>query len=523
MPVIESVKDQEVGNPVSGTINERPAAPTIGDIMSIHGIRGGQSQEASEYIDRIKKAVQAFTTTEKVQVRRLGNDENITVFTVGKDSVILRTDSEVVSNLNELLVEADLQRVYKEFKAIYPENQLINIIACNKYMYGKASQMTTYIKELLHTRNSEFIKNFTVKSFTRKYKLEIDTDVTAVKQYLEMNSPNATRTVDFGFTASVVDNEQDSSGGYQKREPIFAVSGYVDFVEIAQSSGYIAGFSTGPSRFQPIIHVTDICSTIVSSKILALAIPLAAEIFVNRELWKTPFLTLGRTDINIGNLLLDPEKNTPYKAKTATDIARTFTNIEPPLFTVDVISGAAGLPGLNRFTNPDRHHLISQDIADFLDTDERGILPSDGKAVSYNVDREIVGIVESAKGLKGASLLDTRDISYLFATSLLGYSDKIRHLMRGSSDPIAKYELIKEIIGEVIPTGLNTIALINGDFITKIAVIISSKIDIVLPTNNTAQQIDISKYTDLTYNGVSTFSTSNNSNMNFQQGSYTSY
>ena len=221
--------------------------------------------------------------------------------------------------------------------------------------------------------------------------------------------------------------------------------------------------------------------------------------------------------------LLDPEKNTPYKAKTATDIARTFTNIEPPLFTVDVISGAAGLPGLNRFTNPDRHHLISQDIADFLDTDERGILPSDGKAVSYNVDREIVGIVESAKGLKGASLLDTRDISYLFATSLLGYSDKIRHLMRGSSDPIAKYELIKEIIGEVIPTGLNTIALINGDFITKIAVIISSKIDIVLPTNNTAQQIDISKYTDLTYNGVSTFSTSNNSNMNFQQGSYTSY
>jgi len=524
MAIVESKAESSASNATSSGSKKVGAAPSIGAIMNAHGIHGGQSAEAADYINRIRASVEASTNNFKIEAKRLGNDENVTVFSSKEYSVILQTDAEKVNNLNELLVESDLRKIYADYQKAYPKHRLLNTVACNKFMYGKHSQMAMYIKEMLSTTESDFIKGFSVDSFSSRYRLEVDTDLTSVKQFFETNSPNATRCVDFGFTANIVDNDQPNNMGarYDKRDPMFAVGGYVDFIEIPQNTNpYVQiNQAVSQSKYQPIIHITEICSAITSAKILALAIPLAGEIFVSRGLWKSPFMTLGRTDVNIGNLLIDYEKKKPYEADSATDVARVFTNIEPPIFCIDIMSGHATIPGISRFANPSQHGALKEDLASFLQ-----IRPGDfPQSIAYNVDRDIVGVMESSKTIKGSGIMDTRDISYLWAVQKLGFSDKVRSLMRGPDDPVGRFELVRSLInGEVYPAGLNMVTMLDGKFVSQIAMIIASRIKIDLPSTSEVPQINIANFVDQAYKGTNNVFTPSQSTQNFQAGQYINY
>ena len=318
-----------------------------------------------------------------------------------------------------------------------------------------------------------------------------------VRQFFDAHSTSNVVSGDFGFIASLMDKNENRLHNFNPGTPMFGVTGYVEFIR-NESTGILT----------PMVHVTDILSVLADPKIMAIALPLIGEVFIGNNLWRQPYTSIGKSDINIGNLIVDQASQKPLEVKNDADFRKLFHDwIGAPILCIDIKMGAASIPGINKITRPSDHDLFSKEIYDFL-----GISPSIGDGgLGQNIFKEIIGVVETSKSSKFTNLMDTRDVTYVFAVSKLKWSPKLDVLLcRSDSDPVRRFEMIRDIIGEVAPTHSSITTMLNGTFIRTIANTLAAKVTVNMPTSSDMPSIDLTNFANKAYQpGIPVFGQAN--------------
>lgn len=459
--------DKDAGNAIKLT-----------DLFAKCSSQGGWSGDAAEYLQAIRKILEDASMPVKATMHYL-NDDAVTFNTSDKNSIVLVRENDIV-NIQALIADAKFYSAKDAFYAQFPAHKLINIVSCSRFMFARPSQMAAYITQALLAQQSDDIKEFNINNFGDRYQVIIDTDFANVRSFFDMYSPSPTICGDFGFIASITDKADQRFNNFQSSNPMFGVTGYVEFVR-----------NEANGTFTPIVHVTDILSVLASSKILALALPLIGDVIIGRSLWRQPFTSIGKSDINIGNLIVDAATQKPYEVKSELDFRTMFREyVGAPILCLDIRTGSPAVPGIHRITRPADNDLLANEIYQFL-----GIQPTAAgqRGIGEPIFKEIVGVLETSKTNKFSNLMDTRDVTYLFAVSKLKWSSKLDSLLnRHDGDPARRFEMIRDIVGEIVPTHSSITALLYDTFIRDIAAVVSQKISVTIPNSNDMPSIDFS-------------------------------
>jgi hypothetical protein len=485
MAVVDPNKTTAQNVSQSASADETAPAIRLTEMFSRCSSQGSWAGDANEYLQAIRKVLEDPSMPLKTEMKYLSDDTVAFTSPVNGNSIVLVRENEIV-NLQALLADAKLYSARNAFYEAFPNNRLLNIVTCNRFMYNRASQMAAYINQTLTAQSDDGVKEFNIDSFGTRYNIHIDTEMMNVRQFFDSHSPNPVICGDFGFVASVADSSDNRYNNYQTNTPMFGVTGYVEFIR-----------HEGTGTFTPVVHVTDILSVLASTKVLALALPLIGEIFVTKGLWRQPFSSIGKTEINLGNLLIDEATQKPREIKSEIDYRNMFREyIGNPLLCMDIRAGNATIPGLARVTRPQDSDKFIAEIYDFLKISDQNI----NFNVGQNIFKEIVGVLETARSTKFSNLMDTRDLTYLNVIAKLKYSPKLDFLLgRTESDPIRRFDAIRELIDGVIPTHSSITTVLSGDFIKYIGSIMASRVNVVMPAFGSAPAIDLTEFVNKSY------------------------
>ena len=467
-------------------------AVNLSDMFAKCSSQGGWTGTSLEYLSAIRKIIEDPSRPGRATMQYI-SDDAVAFSTPDKLSVVLVKDSDL-PNVQAILADAMYYNAKTSFYNAFPNHTLLNIVGCNRFMYNRPSQMAAYISQIFMAQQNEQIRSFTIDSFNDQYRINIDTDLGNVRQFFENNSPSPVVCGDFGFIASLVDKNEPRYNMYHDAKKMFGVTGYVEFV---RNDG--AGLF-----FTPIVHVTDIHSVMASTKILALAIPLIGEVFMNRNLWRSPFTAIGKSMYNIGNLVIDPTTSKPAEVKNDLDFRKMFHEyIRNPILSIDVRVGHPCIPGLNNITRPSDHNLLANEIFSFMNVNP-GII----EGIGENIFKEIVGIFETSKTDRYSNLMDTRDLNYLYVVSKTKWSPALDFLLtRNDTDPIRRFENLKTIFdGIITPVSSSITTMFYDKFIKQVASAMASKVIVDIPIAADLPNIDLTSFAAKAYQpGISMF------------------
>jgi len=471
------VKENQSQEEASRAIGATPQAIKLTDLFGRCSSQGSWSGPALEYLNEIRKLLEDPSRPNKADMKYL-SDEAV-VFSIDNNSVVLVRDTDF-SNLQALVTDVRLYSAREQFNQLMRGQSLLNIVTVNRYMYDRAPQMAAYLTQTLTAVNDNMISDLSLSDFDN-YQVNIDTEMSNVRGFFSEHSPSPVVAGDFGFIAGVSDKVARGSYSAPVSKAMFAVTGYVEFIQ-----------NESNNTFTPIVHVTDILSVMSSAKILALAMPLIAEIFITRGLWRYPFSSFGKTEINIGNLLVDHKTQQLYSVTNDFDMKKMISEyINMPILTIDVKSGAPTIPGLTMLTRIGDHTSLANQIFQFVGAPN----PAPGVAIGENIFREIVGVFETGKNRIGSNLTDTRDLNYLNLVAKLKWSPKIEALKsRFEADPTKRWAYLIELVGDagMVPTHHIICTYLYREFVQNLSSMVASRLTVSIPSLNTTPSIDFS-------------------------------
>lgn len=455
-------------------------------ILNTYGSNLTLDSNSDEYLAKLRKILEDPAYA-RISCKRLDEPGAFAFTTNEKNSknagIILIFMSAVTLNYNDIINRTKFIAAARDFKNKFPDYQLLHIMTVTENDYDKCMQMAAYISNTLQMKSgdSEIEKNLTISQL-KKYRIVIDSDINNVKNFFKKHYPHkAIPRCDIGFIASIGNikkNYNQFMGGmdsFDNLTPLFAVSGYTEFIEESIAPGT-------PIKFTPIIHVTGILSIIPSSKILSMAIPVAVELFISGGMWKAQYLNPVKGSINIGNLINDPKTNKPWVAKTQNEITGFFnTYMNPPFFAIDIAEGKARIPNIEKLMSD---NIILDEMASFLEIDRSNFQNMNVGKIGFN---EIIGEIEADD-----NIIDSREIDYLFLMSKVGYRDKFEAFKYRLVDPTKRAELISEI-ANFTKTGINYVFLIDSNIVRISATVIGQNLTFYNPGMNTIPTVSLSQ------------------------------
>ena len=460
---------------------------------------------AHEYVNTIRKSLTDDGRTLNVTAKFCGN--NAMVFMTTWHAVLLIIESggvstydlqnetsiaSAISSFNEMNVEVMVDK-----KVTQPQRKLLNVVTANAKMFDRVGQMTTYIDLALKAATGSWAdairledfyssRNDAGKNHRPGRKLFVDINAERMRSFMDARSPLATNVRDFGFVCYISDSHTPH-GQEPKRKPFFGVSAYVEFLREYQQNSNIP-------VFKPVVHVTEIITTMPTQQVLGIVIPLVAEVLIGKEIWKSKFTDLTNGSENLGNLIIDAESGAPMVAKDERDLdtiyqAYLLRNVQGNVsaqLVFDYMVGGPNIPGLEKLCKTDQSELFNS-LAQFY-----GSSTAPSGSLTTAISQEITGIAEVNNKLSASAMTDVRQFTYLYCVANASqYDEKFSQLLYRFPDAIARFEMYrKDIVGEVIPTHKIVNLIANGKIAEEMAAIVASpQMSIEIPIDSQVQSI----------------------------------
>lgn len=294
---------------------------------------------------------------------------------------------------------AELQRPILVTKEDYPKVEIMAQHICNAFTgltNGQVAGMT--------------LQNIAVDSTCS---FEVSTNIQEVRNYVAKVSPHGIPARDdVGILVYLrrlkgqVSDLADKSDRFEYI-PVLAMTGYT---QIYQVSSLDAGFGVNnAAKFMPCTVITDCVSTLKNNMIVAMAMVFAADVLIKRRSWLSQFNSFSEKEPNIGRLIPEPGKNTPWFAKDVTqrnEFMKQYFASTVPSLAFDIVEGRARIPAMDNMINNPKKFLDG--IAGFLGMNvsfAEGMSP-----INFHFE-EYTGIV----GVSG-NMVDTKCIDYLRMT-----------------------------------------------------------------------------------------------------------
>ena len=320
--------------------------------------------------------------------------------------------------------------------------------------YPRVEKMAAWLQNAITSAVDTRISNMTVDTLT-KTPFFIQTDMTAVRSFIDRFSPHAVPTRDdVGALICVQKDRTDTNGNLQRDiVPILAFTGYTEFVTTA---GNPYGM-TGTVQFVPIVTITDVVSQIMAKNFIGMVLPIAADYLIRQNAWLRPYSQFTKDKPNIGRLIPDPANgNQPWFA-TDMNARNEFLQryIAAPQLAVDIADGRARIPGIDNYANNQAQAL--KDMGHFLNLEN---IVNRGNFLLCNLP-SYTGTVSDRK----STPVDSRCVDYLSLAAEITDVNRIADFLYQPNSLDARLKKIAEFRDDVRSLYMNTRAVFSPEFV----------------------------------------------------------
>ena len=472
---------------------ERVVAPKLMTLVNLVSSVSSLSDRGRKYFDRIKEEFTSVANQNKLKVRVhiLTSPENTMALECGNKYVLL-TPSETLTNLPDgiprTVVLKDAISTYTT--AVSGTHELLQFLVITPADYDNVEKMITFIMNIFMVATRPEFQSLTSEILSSKENIfVISTNQTDIQNFMGKIYPHAVSPrADMGFV--LYQKGRNAQGGYstspnsyfeqgaQENTPIACVTA---FTEPIQMTG--AMFNSVP-KFVPLIHITSMVSVIPAMEMTTLLLPLATDVFIRSNLWKTQFSRFSKEQPNIGKLFRDPSTNMPGFAENPTQLEQILaTTFEKPALVLDVVEGTCRIPGLEKYGIAERNSDVTAMYSRFL-----GAQIYDTVASGFKYHEYVGTITHNGRQA------DSRWADYL--NTIIHFESEVNtvyQLLVRNTDPKVRVEQIKRFYPSLEVLYSNIVCEINLSFMMTVQNLIRDKIQIsqnsVLGAQNT---IDLS-------------------------------
>ena len=344
-----------------GAPSEPPAgsspnkATSVADVMQLMTSPTQLSKEGEAYIATI---VDALT--------RSGREpKQITIIGPSYEARVLEYNKYITAFVfSETYIAGDppyppawvAQDLRNRFTANGIEGEPALFLVVSKDDYKKVDIMASLVVNAYKCHDTPALRNFTAAGLRdSKVSYGLTDDMSVIKPFVERHHPFATLPrMDLGvmlYIKKPIVNEFSLGNGRPEfeRNPVVAVTGYVDFVY--GNSNQFSGLMDTQVKFTPFFVVTGIFSSVPDICMATIGLPLTAYLQIGKSFWAKQFSQYKKDKPNIGNLLTDAETGAPVEVA---DIAHrnhviaNYLTTAYPYMAVDLQFGSFIIPGLGR-------------------------------------------------------------------------------------------------------------------------------------------------------------------------------
>lgn len=475
----------KVNKGTNDQVNEQPKAtaaatvqaPTsnfLSTLLSNYG-NNAMDAETDTYIQSLRKILEDPSNKTQTTMKKLTSPNGAVAFVTKRTGIVLLFTSVCKVDILDIKTSGKSIEAANSFKQMFNGYRLLNVIYVTKHDYAKYAQMACHIINNLQMAEDSAVDNFNVNTLS-KFQISVDIEKASVIDFINRNSPHGVMNrTDFGFVLSANEKKDNYYPENNHRTPgheLLAVTGYTEFIE----TNNIMDINGSIQKFTPIIHISDIVGTIPTAKLLSLALPVAAQVFVSSELWKYGYNALRKSEPHPGNLIIPPKTAKPWFAPDQAALNgfyRQYLNF--PIFVIDIPEGRARISGLEKFLYDSCHAEMLREFAEFLGISGfSGNYATLGK-VAYS---EVIGVVKASP----AGYIDSRFIDYLYLVMASGYDPKFEEFKTRYEDIDRRSNAISQI-AEFEKTNLNSVFYLNSNWVKEMGM----KIREVLKFYNPAQ------------------------------------
>lgn len=460
------------------------AAPTIQQLFSSIPSVNRLSAEGRDFVERLRKEVTDESSGIQIEMHTLTTPSETVYFTSGGFAVVL-IFAEAVERVSDLPTSIFIPEAGKALKLKSPSLTVLNVVVVTKVDYARIPQWTSYIKNslLCATRSDVQGMKFADMASSHWY---LDTNTSAYADYIEKTSPHAVPArSDFGFTVNLRTKANDLMGANNKDQinhmAVAAITGYTDFVQ--------SNPVNGQPHFLPMVHITDIVTHIPKEALLAILVPMATEIFIWGNHWKSPFNKLGPKNINIGNLIKDGTTGAIYSIDNPGHRDSFIaTYCENPVLTMDITEGRARIPGIEKYAQPEAGRAIIDGFFNFL-----GDTQTDRSTISAPVDgifHEFIGYVQTGQQLNDSRWCDFLNCVHRNPADF----DNLTELLTRNIDPKLRMNKQREVEQNFDAQYVNYICALNGHHIIKMHAAIRNALNVTSNIMGQAGLINVAAY-----------------------------
>jgi len=238
--------------------------------------------------------------------------------------------------------------VLRSFKTRHSDVACLQYIVVSAADYGRAVKMAVHIVNAFRSVTPGIA--ITGSTF-RQMRLVPCTDLKQVTNFIDKYSPHEVPDrADWGVMLNRVINNERNEAYTNIREPelhpIVAATGYTKFLQIGDGLNV---------RFLPIVVITNVTSTVPSTDILPLILPVVAGTVIQNKLWLRPYTSWSDNKPNLGRLLVDPVKKTLKLFHNIDEQNAELAGkmIEVPYLALDCAEGRARIPYLEKLVMTD--------------------------------------------------------------------------------------------------------------------------------------------------------------------------
>ena len=444
-------------------------APNISTILQRYGSQSQLSNAANEYVEEIRAGLEKDYELDIVV--NFINDGQLDVV-----SLSIKNDKGEQGHLLLTFAETYLSTDYPPTEFIrgiaegilHKGQAIIDNLVITPADYARAKEMKAHIGQVFSSIIDPQIEDMTIESF-RGNSFHVCTNLKSVVEFVRIHNPqDSMPRIEYGVLLSIIAPRRSDNipGGRPEPElkPLLAIGGYTHLAS-ATTDAYNQGL---PPRFVPIVTISTVVSSVSSDSLALLALPLAADAFINRQAYMRPFQNFAEKEINIGNLVLDP-KDQPMRVKSIAEL-QVFREkyLELPWLAIDIVDGRSRIRGIEN---------LAYDPATFRARTCKflGIDPNDPN-VPHDITIDEVKSREYIGTESGGS--DSRSYDYLTVLAK-GVKDvpKAANLLRITNDPSLHLKQISEW-WDVKALYSNTRVFLNSSFVH----IINAQVNKALPS-----------------------------------------
>lgn len=430
----------------------------------------GLSEDGQGYITRMDKKFSDFNSTIRSYPINTARAEGRLIIDEASKYAVNLIYGETYAAMDSYSIAEQSKEFSRSALAARGDTKLLESIVIPKEDYVKADNMSAFLMNTI--TSSVKSAELTIDSL-RNERFSIITRKDAVDDWIAKNSPHAIPARnDIGFLLCI----DVPNGGVNRfnqpeydQQPFMGVVGYTRI---------LSPEDTGAGKFIPVATITDIVCKIPNQNILALALSIAADVFIVQSLWSRPYASFAQKgQPNLGNLYTDTKTQIPYAIGSMDEFHR-FVNesLMRPFLAIDITEGRARPAGIDSLIYEDRRGAFVNSLSNFLQADRFGhpfdadlLNPEHSNAVVWNC-RNFTGIYRENGVPK-----DTRYVDYLRLVPTMSTAlNKIRPLLRQPLTPDGHINEVRSIFTEGVESLYTTTTVVlDSRLVVKMAQILS--------------------------------------------------